>query len=158
MQQISFSWIPCCLNQFKYMCFSCCCSFFLFFNRFFLMCYLFVNLACAVQTLLRTPNWRPRFKYYHWWVKLMLWFICCILLMALELLHCSTQQEMCVKNWYKLLSHVLVSRTSLFLQSICSRSAVVQNKVFCVAPTGLYHSLAWACVWLWCSFPPGTMP
>lgn len=32
------------------------------------MCYLFVNLACAVQTLLRTPNWRPRFKYYHWWV------------------------------------------------------------------------------------------
>ncbi|KAG7263175.1 hypothetical protein CRUP_002205 [Coryphaenoides rupestris] len=33
---------------------------------FFLMCYLFVNLACAVQTLLRTPNWRPRFKYYHW--------------------------------------------------------------------------------------------
>lgn len=36
--------------------------------RFFLMCYLFVNLACAVQTLLRTPNWRPRFKYYHWYV------------------------------------------------------------------------------------------
>ncbi|KAJ3594177.1 hypothetical protein NHX12_006508 [Muraenolepis orangiensis] len=34
--------------------------------EFFLMCYLFVNLACAVQTLLRTPNWRPRFKYYHW--------------------------------------------------------------------------------------------
>lgn len=32
------------------------------------MCYLFVNLACAVQTLLRTPNWRPRFKYYHWYV------------------------------------------------------------------------------------------
>uniref|UniRef100_A0A8C4MW58 Solute carrier family 12 member 4 n=1 Tax=Equus asinus asinus TaxID=83772 RepID=A0A8C4MW58_EQUAS len=34
-------------------------------SMFFLMCYLFVNLACAVQTLLRTPNWRPRFKYYH---------------------------------------------------------------------------------------------
>lgn len=32
------------------------------------MCYMFVNLACAVQTLLRTPNWRPRFRYYHWWV------------------------------------------------------------------------------------------
>src|SRR4029434_8031655 len=30
------------------------------------MCYLFVNLACALQTLLRTPNWRPRFSYYHW--------------------------------------------------------------------------------------------
>ncbi|XP_014228975.1 solute carrier family 12 member 4 isoform X3 [Trichogramma pretiosum] len=35
-------------------------------SMFFLMCYGFVNLACAVQTLLRTPNWRPRFKYYHW--------------------------------------------------------------------------------------------
>lgn len=35
--------------------------------RFFLMCYMFVNLACALQTLLRTPNWRPRFKFYHWW-------------------------------------------------------------------------------------------
>lgn len=44
---------------------------FFVFNRFFLMCYLFVNLACAVQTLLRTPNWRPRFRYYHWWVSLL---------------------------------------------------------------------------------------
>uniref|UniRef100_A0A8C7AGQ1 Solute carrier family 12 member 6 n=1 Tax=Neovison vison TaxID=452646 RepID=A0A8C7AGQ1_NEOVI len=34
-------------------------------SMFFLMCYLFVNLACALQTLLRTPNWRPRFRYYH---------------------------------------------------------------------------------------------
>ena len=37
------------------------------------MCYLFVNLACAVQTLLRTPNWRPRFKYYHWWAEEWRW-------------------------------------------------------------------------------------
>ena len=34
--------------------------------RFFLMCYCFTNLACVVQTLLRTPNWRPRFRFYHW--------------------------------------------------------------------------------------------
>ncbi|XP_038109512.1 solute carrier family 12 member 4 isoform X2 [Culex quinquefasciatus] len=39
-------------------------------SMFFLMCYGFVNLACAVQTLLRTPNWRPRFKYYHWSLSL----------------------------------------------------------------------------------------
>uniref|UniRef100_A0A8C2DQF9 Solute carrier family 12 member 5a n=1 Tax=Cyprinus carpio TaxID=7962 RepID=A0A8C2DQF9_CYPCA len=51
--------------------------------RFFLMCYMFVNLACAVQTLLRTPNWRPRFKFYHWTLSflgmslcLSLMFIC----------------------------------------------------------------------------------
>ncbi|XP_030629201.1 solute carrier family 12 member 7-like [Chanos chanos] len=35
-------------------------------SMFFLMSYLFVNLACAIQTLLHTPNWRPRFKFYHW--------------------------------------------------------------------------------------------
>ncbi|XP_054278489.1 solute carrier family 12 member 4 isoform X2 [Macrosteles quadrilineatus] len=39
-------------------------------SMFFLMCYGFVNLACAVQTILRTPNWRPRFKYYHWSLSL----------------------------------------------------------------------------------------
>lgn len=49
--------------------YSCSEFFFLSLCRFFLMCYMFVNLACALQTLLRTPNWRPRFKFYHWWVK-----------------------------------------------------------------------------------------
>lgn len=36
--------------------------------RFFLMCYGFVNLACVLQSLLQTPNWRPRFQFYHWQV------------------------------------------------------------------------------------------
>ncbi|KAG7235597.1 hypothetical protein INR49_002433, partial [Caranx melampygus] len=41
-----------------------------------LMCYLFVNLACALQTLLRTPNWRPRFSYYHWTLSFLGMTIC----------------------------------------------------------------------------------
>ncbi|XP_068119455.1 solute carrier family 12 member 5 isoform X2 [Hyperolius riggenbachi] len=45
-------------------------------SMFFLMCYMFVNLACAVQTLLRTPNWRPRFKYYHWTLSLLGMSLC----------------------------------------------------------------------------------
>jgi len=40
-------------------------------SMFFLMCYAFVNLACALQTLLKTPNWRPGFKYYHWSLSLL---------------------------------------------------------------------------------------
>ncbi|XP_056009154.1 solute carrier family 12 member 6-like isoform X2 [Ostrea edulis] len=39
-------------------------------TMFFLMCYGFVNMACALQTLLRTPSWRPRFKFYHWILSL----------------------------------------------------------------------------------------
>ncbi|XP_043952882.1 solute carrier family 12 member 6-like isoform X2 [Gambusia affinis] len=45
-------------------------------TMFFLMCYLFVNLACALQTLLRTPNWRPRFSYYHWTLSFLGMIIC----------------------------------------------------------------------------------
>ncbi|XP_030635305.1 solute carrier family 12 member 6 [Chanos chanos] len=49
-------------------------------SMFFLMCYLFVNLACAVQTLLRTPNWRPRFSYYHWTLSFLGMIICLALM------------------------------------------------------------------------------
>lgn len=44
-------------------------------SMFFLMCYGFVNLACALQTLLRTPNWRPRFKYYHWYEHILIFVV-----------------------------------------------------------------------------------
>nr|AKN21475.1 slc12a-1 [Schmidtea mediterranea] len=37
---------------------------------FFLMLYAFVNLACALQNILNAPNWRPRFRYYHWFLSL----------------------------------------------------------------------------------------
>ncbi|KAG8200488.1 hypothetical protein JTE90_000568 [Oedothorax gibbosus] len=42
----------------------------------FLMCYMFVNLACTLQSLLKTPNWRPRFKCYHWSVSLLGVLLC----------------------------------------------------------------------------------
>ncbi|XP_053902366.1 solute carrier family 12 member 5 isoform X1 [Malaclemys terrapin pileata] len=49
-------------------------------SMFFLMCYMFVNLACAVQTLLRTPNWRPRFRYYHWTLSFLGMSLCLALM------------------------------------------------------------------------------
>uniref|UniRef100_A0A672SUE9 Solute carrier family 12 member 7-like n=1 Tax=Sinocyclocheilus grahami TaxID=75366 RepID=A0A672SUE9_SINGR len=64
-------------------------------SMFFLMCYLFVNLACAVQTLLRTPNWRPRFKFYHWSLS--------FLGMSLSL------SLMFVSSWYYALVAILFS-------------------------------------------------
>lgn len=52
-------------------------------SMFFLMCYGFVNLACAVQTLLRTPNWRPRFRFYHWTLSLLGLTLCiCVMFMT----------------------------------------------------------------------------
>lgn len=32
---------------------------------FFLMCYLFVNVACVLQSFLKAPSWRPTWQYYH---------------------------------------------------------------------------------------------
>ncbi|XP_056382421.1 solute carrier family 12 member 4 isoform X2 [Hyla sarda] len=64
-------------------------------SMFFLMCYLFVNLACAVQTLLRTPNWRPRFKYYHWTLSFLGMSICLAL--------------MFVSSWYYALVAMLIA-------------------------------------------------
>lgn len=52
---------------------------------FFLMCYAFVNIVCAMHSILGAPNWRPRYKvsdfsafcfnsfvqYYHWSLALL---------------------------------------------------------------------------------------
>ncbi|PAA68892.1 hypothetical protein BOX15_Mlig002002g2 [Macrostomum lignano] len=49
---------------------------------FFLMCYGFVNLVCALQTLVRAPNWRPRFRYYHWSLSLLGAALCAFIMFA----------------------------------------------------------------------------
>nr|XP_031528566.1 solute carrier family 12 member 6 [Vicugna pacos] len=71
-------------------------------SMFFLMCYLFVNLACALQTLLRTPNWRPRFRYYHWALSFMGMSICLAL--------------MFISSWY----YAIVAMCSLNLSLLFS--------------------------------------
>ncbi|XP_075339875.1 solute carrier family 12 member 7-like isoform X2 [Odontesthes bonariensis] len=64
-------------------------------SMFFLMCYLFVNLACAVQTLLRTPNWRPRFKFYHWTLSFLGMSLCLSL--------------MFISSWYYALVAIMIA-------------------------------------------------
>ena len=50
----------------------------------FLMCYMFVNLACTLSShSSRTPNWRPRFKFYHWSFSL-LGVILCLFVMFIS--------------------------------------------------------------------------
>jgi len=52
-------------------------------TMFFLMCYCFVNVACALQSLLKSPSWRPRYRYYHWTLSA-LGAVLCVLLMLLS--------------------------------------------------------------------------
>uniref|UniRef100_A0AAF5Q407 Amino acid permease n=4 Tax=Wuchereria bancrofti TaxID=6293 RepID=A0AAF5Q407_WUCBA len=43
---------------------------------FFLMCYAFINVICAMHSIVKAPNWRPRYKYYHWSLALLGAFLC----------------------------------------------------------------------------------
>ncbi|GMS86665.1 hypothetical protein PENTCL1PPCAC_8840, partial [Pristionchus entomophagus] len=49
---------------------------------FFLMCYASVNLICFLHSILKAPNWRPRFKYYHWSLSLVGAFLCFFIMFA----------------------------------------------------------------------------
>lgn len=49
---------------------------------FFLMCYCFVNIVCVLQTLLNSPNWRPRFRFYHWILSLLGALLCLFIMFA----------------------------------------------------------------------------
>ncbi|MCP9265516.1 hypothetical protein DINM_020836 [Dirofilaria immitis] len=55
-------------------------------TQFFLMCYLGVNTACALQSILRAPGWRPSFRYFHWSLSL-LGSILCIAVMFISAWH-----------------------------------------------------------------------
>eukprot|EP00040_Diaphanoeca_grandis_P032319 m.195625 g.195625 ORF g.195625 m.195625 type:complete len:1003 (-) comp32576_c0_seq1:270-3278(-) len=50
-------------------------------TMFFLMCYCFVNVACALQSLLKSPSWRPRYRYYHWTLSALGAFLCVLLML-----------------------------------------------------------------------------
>ncbi|KAK0394761.1 hypothetical protein QR680_000921 [Steinernema hermaphroditum] len=45
-------------------------------TQFFLMCYLGVNAACALQSVLKAPGWRPSFRYFHWSLSMIGAFLC----------------------------------------------------------------------------------
>ena len=64
-------------------------------GRFFLMCYGFVNLACVLQSLLKTPNWRPRWKFYHWSFSLFGVALCLII--------------MFISSWYYAIGAILIA-------------------------------------------------
>ncbi|GFS79146.1 solute carrier family 12 member 7 [Nephila pilipes] len=61
----------------------------------FLMCYMFVNLACTLQSLLKTPNWRPRFRCYHWSMSLLGVLLCLAV--------------MFISSWYYALASIVLA-------------------------------------------------
>lgn len=49
------------------------------------MCYFFINLACTLHSLLGSPNWRPRFKHYHWSISTLGCVLCLFVMVVSSL-------------------------------------------------------------------------
>ncbi|VDO30103.1 unnamed protein product [Onchocerca flexuosa] len=49
---------------------------------FFLVCYAFINLVCFFHSILGAPNWRPRFKCYHWTLSLLGTLLCLFIMFS----------------------------------------------------------------------------
>ena len=66
----------------------------------FLMCYAFVNLACALQSLLQSPNWRPRYRYYHWLLSALGVAMCLILMFISGWMYASLAMLFAIVIYY----------------------------------------------------------
>lgn len=53
-------------------------------TMFFLMCYAGVNMSCFLLGFLRTPNWRPRWKYHHWTISLLGAALCLVIMFMIS--------------------------------------------------------------------------
>ncbi|VDN56904.1 unnamed protein product [Dracunculus medinensis] len=62
---------------------------------FFLMCYAFVNLICFLHSILGAPNWRPRFKYYHWSLSLLGALICLFIMFSTHWIYATIVLLLC---------------------------------------------------------------
>uniref|UniRef100_A0A914WPA5 Solute carrier family 12 member 6 n=1 Tax=Plectus sambesii TaxID=2011161 RepID=A0A914WPA5_9BILA len=63
---------------------------------FFLMCYAFVNFICALHSLLGAPNWRPRFRFYHWTLSLLGAFVCFFIMFSTHWEYAIVSLGMCL--------------------------------------------------------------
>ncbi|WKY05731.1 hypothetical protein Q1695_006157 [Nippostrongylus brasiliensis] len=63
---------------------------------FFLMCYAFVNIICTLHSLLGAPNWRPRFKYYHWFLSLLGASLCFFIMFSTHWDYALVSMLLCV--------------------------------------------------------------
>ncbi|KAM3727298.1 Potassium/chloride cotransporter [Dirofilaria immitis] len=62
---------------------------------FFLMCYAFINLACFLHSILGAPNWRPRFKCYHWTLSLFGTLLCLFIMFSTHWIYAIIVTMLC---------------------------------------------------------------
>ncbi|CAD5219732.1 unnamed protein product [Bursaphelenchus okinawaensis] len=63
---------------------------------FFLMCYAFVNMICAMHSVLGAPNWRPRYTYYHWSLSLLGAALCFFIMFSTHIEYAIASIVLCL--------------------------------------------------------------
>lgn len=64
-------------------------------TMFFLMCYVCVNLSCAVLEAVHDPNWRPTFRFHHWSISLFGAILCLWMMFAMSPLFAGIAMLFC---------------------------------------------------------------
>ncbi|MCP9264936.1 Solute carrier family 12 member 6 [Dirofilaria immitis] len=99
---------------------------------FFLMCYAFINLACFLHSILGAPNWRPRFKCYHWTLSLFGTLLCLFIMFSTHWIYAIIVTMLCAQKGRGLTVAVALhegqstsknakSQTSIIKASECKR-------------------------------------
>jgi potassium/chloride transporter 4/5/6 len=65
-------------------------------TMFFLMCYTCVNLSVTILQAVHDPNWRPRFRYYHWSVSLFGAILCVWMMFAIDWIYALVAMLFCL--------------------------------------------------------------
>lgn len=51
-------------------------------TQFMVLAYIFINVAVVLMVLLKSPAWRPTFKYFHWAGAALAVVLCCFVMLA----------------------------------------------------------------------------
>jgi len=71
-----------------------------FVTLFFLLCYATTNLAVVGPSLASTPNWRPTFHYYRWWLSAIGAITCVVAMFLVQPVYASVSTVLCMLLWF----------------------------------------------------------
>ena len=73
-------------------------------TMFFLLCYAGVNSSCALLGMLQAPNWRPRWRYYHWFLSVVGLTLCFTIMCLISLLFTGVAVVLVIIIYYSVAS------------------------------------------------------
>lgn len=73
-------------------------------TMFFLLCYAGVNSSCALLGMMQAPNWRPRWRYYHWFLSVVGLTLCFAIMCLISLIFTGVAVVLVIIIYYSVAS------------------------------------------------------